>query len=150
MATVTSRVRQNHLICTTILLWKRKATVFIQTNCSFFRHYRAERELQSRFWKIDYDELCFEHRRGSNTSLASTVMVSINNPFMYYNDFKQLVALAHKYVTTSLFRLIVCQQFVLVLFQHQRDDDDDAGMPLLEDDTAEGKTTSIGKYKVRK
>ncbi|XP_031556269.1 atrial natriuretic peptide receptor 2-like isoform X2 [Actinia tenebrosa] len=71
---------------------------------NFYRHYRAERELQSRFWKIDYDELCFEHRRGSNTSLASTVM-------------------------------------------HQRDDDEEAGIPLLEDTTAEGKTTSIGKYK---
>jgi hypothetical protein len=38
---------------------------------------------------------------------------------------------------------------VYVFLQHNRDEDEEAGMPLLEDDTGEGKTTTIGKYKVR-
>ncbi|XP_048576040.1 atrial natriuretic peptide receptor 1-like isoform X3 [Nematostella vectensis] len=72
---------------------------------NFIRHYKAERELQSRLWKIDYNEICFEHRRGSNTSLASTVM-------------------------------------------HTKDPgDEDAAIPLLEDDTREGKTTTVANYK---
>ena len=39
----------------------------------FSRQYRLERELKSRLWKIDYNQLGFE-RRASNTSLASAMV----------------------------------------------------------------------------
>ena len=38
------------------------------------RQYRLERELKSLLWKIDYNELCFEKKRNSITSLGSQVV----------------------------------------------------------------------------
>ncbi|XP_078348931.1 atrial natriuretic peptide receptor 1-like isoform X2 [Oculina patagonica] len=40
---------------------------------NIYRQYRLERELKSLLWKIDYNEICFEKKRNSITSLGSCV-----------------------------------------------------------------------------
>ena len=40
----------------------------------FNRQYRLERELKSLLWKVDYNEVCFEKKRNSMTSLGSNLV----------------------------------------------------------------------------
>ncbi|XP_068761985.1 atrial natriuretic peptide receptor 1-like [Montipora capricornis] len=68
---------------------------------NLIRQYRLERELKSRLWKIDYNQLGFE-RRASNTSLASHVV---------------------------------------------KDTADGDNIPLMQEETADGKITTAGLYK---
>lgn len=40
---------------------------------NIYRQYRLERELKSLLWKVDYNEVCFEKKRNSMTSLGSNL-----------------------------------------------------------------------------
>ncbi|XP_068761980.1 LOW QUALITY PROTEIN: atrial natriuretic peptide receptor 1-like [Montipora capricornis] len=41
---------------------------------NIYRQYRLERELKSLLWKVDYNEICYEKKRNSMTSLGSNVV----------------------------------------------------------------------------
>lgn len=72
---------------------------------NLIRQYRLERELKSRLWKIDYNQLGFE-RRTSNTSLASNVVVI-----------------------------------------KQQKSTNEENIPLMQEETVDGKVTTAGHYK---
>ncbi|XP_031556270.1 atrial natriuretic peptide receptor 1-like [Actinia tenebrosa] len=63
-----------HIIITTISVVLGVLAVLLIA--ILFRHYKVERELNSRLWKIEYNELFFDQgrRRRSEASLASSLM----------------------------------------------------------------------------
>jgi len=85
---------------------------------NIYRQYRLERELKSLLWKIDYNELCFEKKRNSITSLGSNVV-----------------------------RVRSTNSLGSSLEGKQRENDPDMLAPLLDDEDELYKYTAIAVYK---